>query len=170
MTFAHAPQTPVHVIRNAKFDNKLHSALPRVDVAAGADLDAASGLVALTSQDARKVIFIHKIPFPALAPLFLDSRPSEFLLILGEDELSTPSSLSTTTLPLAVGATSNGLGNTETVSSVVPLHVLLQMHSELAVGSGGAGHTGKRVLTAARTELLVHFLGGKEAGMAALDE
>lgn len=44
------------------------------------------------------------------------------------------------------------------------------MHGKLAVGSGGAGHTGKRVFTTARTELLVHFLGGKEAGMAALDE
>lgn len=166
----HAPQTPVHVVHNANFVHRLHLALSRVDVSASADLDTASRLVALTSQDARKIILVHKVAFPALAPLFLGGGSGELLLILGEDELSAPSSLSTAALPLAVGAASDGLGNAETVASVVPLHVLLQMHGKLAVGSRGARHTGKRIFTATRAELLVHFLGGKEAGMAALDE
>lgn len=44
------------------------------------------------------------------------------------------------------------------------------MHGKLSVRSRRARDTCKRVSTAARTELLVHFLGGQEAGMAALDE
>lgn len=44
------------------------------------------------------------------------------------------------------------------------------MHGELTIGRRGTRDTGKRVFTTARTELLVHFLGGEEAGMAALDE
>lgn len=44
------------------------------------------------------------------------------------------------------------------------------MHGELAVGSGGTGHASQGILAATRAELLVHFFGGEEAGVAALDE
>lgn len=112
--------------------------LTRVDVSAGTDPDTASRLVALTSQDARKVILVHQIPFPALAPLFLRSGSDVLLLVLGKDQLSAPSPLSAAALPLAIGAAGHRLGNAETVASVVPLHVLLQMHGELTIGSGSA--------------------------------
>lgn len=64
----------------------------------------------------------------------------------------------------------DGLRHAKPVAPVVPLHVLFQVHGELAIGIGGAGDPGQGVLTAARTELLAHVLGGEEASVAAFDE
>jgi hypothetical protein len=150
--------------------NKAYSALPRVDIAASADLGTTASPVALAGQDTRQVVFVHEITLAALAALLFRVGTDKLLLVLGKDELLAPSSLTTATLPLAVCAASNGLGHAVYITAVVPLHVLLQVHGECAIGGGRAGNTSEGILATARAELLVHFLGGQEASVTTLDK
>lgn len=127
-------------------------------------------LVALASQDTREVVLVHEVTLPALSPLLFGCGANVLLLVLGEDELGTPTSLTTATLPLSVGTSVNGLRDTEDIASVVPLHVLLQVQLELTIGSSCARNTSQGVLAATRAELLAHVLGGQETAVAAQDE
>lgn len=127
-------------------------------------------LVALASENTGQIVFVHEVSLPALSPFFLGCGSNKLFLVLGQDELCTPATFSTASFPLAIGTTSDGLGDAVAIAPVVPLHILLQVHGELAVGGGSTRDTSQRILTTARTELLVHLLGGQEAGMAPLDE
>lgn len=113
---------------------------------------------------------VHEIALTTLSALFFHVGANEFLLVLGENEVIAPSALATAALPLAVGGSVGGLGHTVHITARVPLHVFLQVHGECAVGGGRAGYTSEGVLAATGAELLVHFLGGQEASVAALDE
>jgi len=95
-------------------------------------------LVALASQNAGKVVLIHEVALSALPALLFSRRANVLLLVLGEDELRTPTALTAATFPFSVGSSVDGLGDAEDITPVVPLHVLLQVHIELAIGSGGA--------------------------------
>ena len=143
--------------------------LPRVDVPASSNPDP-TVLAPLSSQNARQIVFVHKVMLFPLSPLLLRSGSDILLLVLRKDQFRSPATLTATSLPLAIGTAVDWLRDTENVAAVVPLHVLLQMHRELPVGVRRAGDTGERVLAAAGTELLVHILGGEETGMATLDE
>lgn len=147
-----------------------HLTLPRVDIATSADLGTATSSVALTGQDTGQVVLVHEVTLTALSALFFRIGANELLLVFGENELIAPSSLATASLPLTVGGSVGRLGHTVNIAAGVPLHVFLQVHGECAVGGGCAGNTGEGVLAATGAELLVHFLGGQEAGVAALDE
>ena len=63
-----------------------------------------------------------------------------------------------------------GLGNAENVSSVVPLHVFLQVHLELPIGIGSARDTSEGVFSAPWAKLLVHVLGREETSVTAFNE
>lgn len=149
---------------------KIDSALPRVDVPASPNPASASVLVALPRQDTRQVILVHEIMLTATPPLLLFVGPHVLLLILGEDKLRAPAALPAAAFPFAACVACNGLGDAVAVAAVVPLHVLLQVHCELAVGGRSARDTGERVFAASGAELLVHVLGGEETGVATLDE
>lgn len=96
--------------------------------------------------------------------------PHILLLILGEDELCSPSTLASTTFPFSAGAAGNRFRDAKPVATVIPLHVFLEVHCELSVGVCGAGNAREGIFPAARTELLVHVFGGEETGMAAHNE
>lgn len=149
---------------------KIDLALPRVDVPASPNPASAGVLVAFARQDTRQVILVHEIMLTATSPLLLCVGPHVLFLILGEDKLRAPTALPAAAFPFAARVACNGLGDAVAVAAVVPLHVLLQMHCELAVGGRGARDTGERVFTASGAELLIHILGGEETGVTALDE
>lgn len=88
-------------------------------------------------------------------------------MVLSKDKAGSPSSLAATSCPFAARATLGGLRNAEPVASVVPLHIFLEMHLELAICISGAGNAGEGIFSAARAELLGHLLGCEETGMAA---
>lgn len=159
-----SPCGPCKVVR------KLRSALPGVDVPPSAHLDATTMLVALTREDTGQVVLVHEVPLPALSPFLLGCRSDVLLLVLCQDELCAPTLFSTASFPLAICTASHRLGDAKAVTPVVPLHVLLQVHGKLPVGSRSARDSGQCVLATTRAELLVHVLGGQEAGMAPLDE
>lgn len=155
-------------IHNAEVFSSLP--LPRVDVTAGSNFNTTAKLITLSSQDTWQVVLVHEVTFPALSAFLFSRGSDKLLLILGKNELCTPTTLSTASFPLSIGTTMSRLGNAIPISAVVPLHVLLQVHGELAVGSCGARDTGECIFTTTRAELLVHVLGGEEASMTTLDE
>jgi hypothetical protein len=146
------------------------SSLPGVDMPAGSNPNTTGLLVSFPSEDARKVIFIHQVSFPTKLPILFRGGPDILLLIFGENQLCAPASFTTTPLPLPAGAAMDRLRNAKHISSVVPLHVLLQMHLKLPVRIGCARYTGESISATARAELFVHILGRRKAGMAAFDE
>lgn len=124
----------------------------------------------LATQDPREIVLVHEISlFPEPAILFRYS-PDVFFLVFGEDELGSPSSLTSASFPLAARIPSHGLGDAVAVPSVVPLHVLLQVHSELSIGFRGARHASQCIIAAARTEFFGHVFRDEETGVAALNE
>lgn len=94
-----------------------------------------------------------------------------FFLILGEDEVFAPSTLSSTLAnPFPAGRPMDRLRDAVSVSSVVPLHVLLKVQLELTVGIRGARDPGQRIFSALRTELSIEVFGRGKASVASLDE
>ena len=148
----------------------MHLPLPRVDIPASAHLKTATLLVSLARQNTRQIVLVHKIPLLALSTSLLGRGSHVLLLVFSENKLGSPSAFTSAAFPFPAGATGDGLGDTVTVATGVPCHVLLEVHCELAVGVRGAGDTRESVLSAARAELLVHVFGGEEAAVAALDE
>lgn len=144
--------------------------LPRVHVPTSSDPDPTPLPASLASQDAREVVLVHEIPLFAESPILIRHGPNVLLLVLGQDELVPPSTLAAASFPFAAGITGHGLRDAVAVAPVVPLHVLLQMHFELAISLRRARYAGEGVVSAARTELLVHVFGSEEAGVAAFDE
>lgn len=63
-----------------------------------------------------------------------------------------------------------GLGNAVSVASIVPLHILLQMHLELSVCICGARYTSEGIFTAAWAKLLGHVFCGEKTTVTAFDE
>lgn len=149
----------------------ISSSLFRIHVPASPDLNpTARNLVSLPRQNTGQVVLVHKIVLIAELSLLVLHRSDILLLILRQDELRAPSAFTAAAaFPLAAGVAGHRFGDAVPVAAVVPLHVLLQVQLELPVGVRGAGHAGQRVFPAARAELPVHFLGGAEAGVAALD-
>lgn len=144
--------------------------LAGVDIPASAYPDSSSLPTAFSSQDAGQVIFVHQVVFFSLSSALFSSGPSVLLLVFSKNQLRSPTTLASAAFPLPTRTTGDRLGNAESVAPVVPLHVLLQVHGELAVGMRGAGDTGEGVLATPRTKLLVHVFGGQETGVAAFDE
>lgn len=143
--------------------------LPRVDIPASSHTDP-TVLVPLSRQDAWEVVLVHEVVLLAHSAVLLCGGSNILLLVFRQNQFRSPATLTTTTLPLSVRSAVDGLGDTETVSAVVPLHVLFQVHLELSIRVSRAGYAGERVFAAAGTKLLVHVFGGEETGMAPLDE
>lgn len=142
----------------------------RVHIATSAYLQPTSLLVSLARQDTGQVVFIHEIPFFALSASLLRRGPDILLLIRRKDEVISPSTFASAAFPFPAGTARRRLRDTEAVAAVVPLHVLFEVHGELAVGVGGAGDARESIFSTARAELLAHVFGDKEAGVAAFDE
>lgn len=157
-------------IETYKRKERMHLPLPRVDIPASTHLETATLLVSLARQNTRQIVLVHEVPLLSLSTSLLGRGSHILFLVFSENKLGSPSAFATAAFPFPVGATGDRLGNTVAVAAGVPCHVLLEVHCELAVGVCGAGDTRECVLSAARTELLVHVFGGEEAAVAALDE
>lgn len=144
--------------------------LAGVDIPASAHPDSPTLPTAFSSQDARQVIFVHQVVLSSLSSALFRSGSGELLLVFGKNQLRSPTTLAAASFPFPIRTAGDRLGNAKSVAAVVPLHVLFQVHGELAVGMRGAGDTGEGVLAAPRTELLVHVFGGQETAVAAFDE
>lgn len=165
-------QPKVTHAKEKKERKKQDGSLPflRIHIPTSTYFHPASLLVSFTRQNPRQIILVHKISLFALSASQVCCAPHILLLILGEDELCSPSTLASTTFPFSVGAAGDRFRDTEPVATVIPLHVFLEMHCELSVGVCGAGNAREGIFPAARTELLVHVFGSEETGMAAHDE
>lgn len=115
--------------------------LLRVDIATSSDLDPPIALGPRPAEDTRQIILVHQVAVPRA--LFLLYFPGILLLVLGEDELLTPTILATTLDAgiLAARRAVCGFGDAENIAAVVVLEVLLQVKLEVPLGVGAAGHT-----------------------------
>lgn len=77
--------------------------------------------------------------------------------------------LSTTHTPFSITTSCRRLGDTKHVTTIVPLHIFLEVEFEDAVGVGGAGGAEECGATTFATELARHVGGCSEAGVAAED-
>lgn len=115
-----------------------HSALPGIHVFSGSDSDTAGLLVPFSSEDTGKVVIVHQVSFSPKLTILLRRSSAIFLLVFGKDQFCTPAAFAAATFPFSVGAAMDRLRNAKNVSSIIPLHILLQVHLELSVGVGGA--------------------------------
>lgn len=127
-------------------------------------------LASLSGQNSGEIVLIHKVPFLPKSSAFFGGSSDIFFLVFGENEFGSPATFTSASFPLSTRVSVGGLGNTEYISSVVPLHVFLQMHLELPIGIGGARDTSKGVFSAPWAELLVHVLSREETSVTAFNE
>lgn len=163
-------QTP---IQNQCKEEQRKRTLPpssRVHIPTSTHLQPTSLLVSLARQDTGQIVFIHEIPFFALSASLLCRGPDILLLIWRKDKLISPSTFASAAFPFPAGAARRGLRDAEAVAAVVPLHVLFEVHGELAVSVCGAGDARESIFSTAGAELLAHVFGAEEAGVAAFDE
>ena len=139
-----------------------------VDVLAGADLNPASSTSTVSCQDTWKVVLVHDIA--VFCPLLLFLDPSILFLILSKNEVTSPTSLSSTkTAPLGIGCACDRLGDAVLVASLVVGVVLSEVDVELTLRICAARDSCEGGTTAAGAELLAHVLNDLEAGVAAQD-
>lgn len=118
--------------------NIRHSSLSGIHVSSGSDPDTAGLLVPFSSENTGKVVIIHQVSFSPKLAVLLRRSSGIFLLVFGKDQFCTPAAFAAATVPLSVGAAMDRLRNAKNVSSIIPLHILFQVHLELSIGAGGA--------------------------------
>lgn len=107
-------------------------------MSSGSDPDTAGLLVPFSSENTRKVVIIHQVSFSPKLAVLLRRSSGILLLVFGKDQFCTPAAFAAATVPLSVGAAMDRLRNAKNVSSIIPLHILFQVHLELSIGAGGA--------------------------------
>lgn len=118
--------------------NIRHSSLSGIHVSSGPDPDTTGLLVPFSSENTGKVVIIHQVSFSPKLAVLLRRSSGIFLLVFGKDQFCTPAAFAAATVPLSVGAAMDRLRNAKNVSSIIPLHILFQVHLELSIGAGGA--------------------------------